>query len=360
MKKSILAIFLVILAAHVVVIGYFMYRNRHPQPATTEPPAAEQAAVPSGATTAEPTPPGVALRPRSQTLGVPYNYQGATFGDIPGLFGGKLATAGIAVDLDSRRVLWAKNPRRAVPIASMTKMMTELLSLEDIETRPDVDYETMVQVTPTAMKIGGSQVYLDVREAFPIRDLLKTVMIVSANDSAYLLAEFLGGGDPSAFVRRMNTRAGELRLPGTKFYNPHGLPGENAATDNASTCEAMIMLAEQLLEYPDAVKWASSTIDTFREGTATPFQLRNHNRLAGSCPGVNGMKTGFIQRSGFCITVTCLRGGRRIACAVTGFPSRKERDDFVRRLLDWAYANAATSPLQPQTADPLDLDVIPK
>jgi D-alanyl-D-alanine carboxypeptidase (penicillin-binding protein 5/6) len=238
----------------------------------------------------------------------------------------------------------------------MTKMMTALLVFEDIDARPDLDYETLVRVTPTTMKIGGSQVYLDVREEFPISELLKTVMISSANDSAYLLAEFLGGGDVNAFVRRMNERAAQLRLAGARFHNPHGLPGATADVDNVATSESMVVLAEHLLDYPDAVTWASTWIDFFRKDTAKPFQLSNHNRLVNQCPGVNGMKTGFIQRSGFCTTVTCERGGRRIACCVTGFPSRKERDEFVRHLLDWAYGRPPVAPIPP----PVEGDVIPK
>jgi len=357
MKKSLLAIGLVIVAAHVAVIGYFMYRNRQrvAEPPPPPPPTAE-APEAAAAPPADPTGLGPGARPRNPNLGKPFNYQGAAFGDIATVPGCNLATAGIAVDLDSRQVLWAKNPRQPVPIASMTKMMTALLAFEDIAARPDLEYGTMVQVTPAAMKVGGSQVYLDVRESFPLEELLKTIMISSANDSSHLIAEFLGHGDVHGFVRRMNERAVRLRLGGTRFHNPHGLPGASAAEDNVGTPEAMVVLAEHLLDIPDAVSWASTRIDFFRKDTDKPFQLTNHNRLVGECPGVNGMKTGFIQRSGFCTTITCERGGRRIACCVTGFPSRKERDDFVRRLLDWCYGRPAVAPLVP----PRETDVVPK
>jgi len=363
--KKLAAVFLLILAAHAAVIGYFIYRNRAKpaeQAPPTDLPANPAPAIPPPATDT----PGTAATPARQPhqlLGKPYHYQNAVFGDIPGLFGCNLATTGIAVDLDTHQVLWAKNPRRPVPIASMTKMMTALLVFETLDQRPDLNYDTMLPVTPSAMKVGGSQVYLDVRESFTIRDLLKAVMIASANDAAELLAEHLGGGSP-AFVQRMNRRAAELRLAGAKFHNAHGLPGATAATDNVATGESMIVLAEHLLTYPDAVKWASTRIDFFRQDSPKPFQLTNHNRLIGVCPGVDGMKTGFIQRSGFCITATCQRNGRRIACAVTGFPSRKERDDFVRRLLDWAYARpTAEFPSgTPSGADPGTTieDVVPK
>jgi D-alanyl-D-alanine carboxypeptidase len=356
MKKSLLAIGLVIVAAHVAVIGYFMYRNRQ-QPPPEPPPASEPAGnTPDVAAPADPADLGPGARPRSPSLGKPFNYQGAVFGDIPTVPGCNLATAGIAVDLDSRQVLWAKNPRQPVPIASMTKMMTALIAFEDIDALAEVDYETMVQVTPAAMKIGGSQVYLDVREAFPLGELLKTIMISSANDSSHLIAEFLGHGDVHGFVRRMNQRAARLRLAGARFHNPHGLPGASAAEDNVGSSEAMVILAEHLLDRPDAVAWASTRIDFFRKDSPKPFQLTNHNRLVGDCPGVNGMKTGFIQRSGFCTTITCERGGRRIACCVTGFPSRKDRDDFVRRLLDWCYGQPAVAPIPM----PRETDVIPK
>jgi D-alanyl-D-alanine carboxypeptidase (penicillin-binding protein 5/6) len=234
----------------------------------------------------------------------------------------------------------------------MTKMMTALLAFEDIKTREDLDFSTPVQVTQTAMKMGGSQISLDIRESFTMGELLKTIMIVSANDSAQLVADFLSGGDSFAFVQRMNQRAKELELPMTMFFNCHGLPGYTPAEDNISSPEAMTILAEELLQYPEAIQWASTKLDYLPRknlknpgAPKEPTMLRNHNKLVGSCPGVNGMKTGYIKRSGFCVTATCERGGKKMAAvaAGTGFKTQKERDAFVSKLLDWGYKRSALS-----------------
>nr|HPN85018.1 D-alanyl-D-alanine carboxypeptidase family protein [Victivallales bacterium] len=279
-----------------------------------------------------------------------FNYNGSVFGNIPELPTSAKATTGILVELDSGNVLWAKAPKRGVPIASMTKMMTSLLAFEDLKNRSDISLESPIQVSKTAMMIGGSQLYLDIRETFPLGDLLKAVMIMSANDASELVAEFLSGGNTYEFIARMNRRAQELKMPMTKFYNPHGLPGDSAAEDNISSPEGMVILAKELLEYPQAVEWASTKIDKLpRQNLKNPSvpkepsMLKNHNRLIGVCPGVNGMKTGFIRRSGFCVTVTCERGGKKMAAVVTGFKTQKERDAFVMKLLDWGYKRSANS-----------------
>ncbi len=268
-------------------------------------------------------------------------YHGALFGDIPGLPGSKNARTGILANIDTRKVLWAKKPRQAVPIASMTKMMTALLAFEAVaEPENGIDLHTPVQVTRGAMDIGGSQVYLDVRETFTLGELLKTIMIVSANDSAQLVAEFIGDGNSALFVEKMNAKARQMGLLSTSFTNPHGLP-EKKGSDNVSCCESLVYLAERLMEYPLAVKWASTWLDYIRQNTSKPFQLRSHNRLINTCKGVNGIKTGFIRRAGFCVTASCSRGGKRMVAVVTGFPSQKSRDEFVRKLLDWGYAETA-------------------
>jgi len=267
-----------------------------------------------------------------------YNY--AVQGNIPGLAASKNATSGILVDLGTRKALWAKNPKKSMPIASMTKMMTLLLAMEAIDKHENISLDTPVKVSVSAFRIGGSQVYLDPKETFPLRDLLKTVAIKSANDSAQLVAEFIGGGDSFLFVENMNNRAKELNMPGTRFFNPHGLPGDSSKEDNVSSPEGLALLAEELLKRKLAVEWASTWSYTFRAKTKKAMFLTNHNRLIKSCPGVDGMKTGFIRRSGYCTTVTCKRGSTRLVAVVTGFKARKERDKFVKKLLDWGYARS--------------------
>lgn len=270
-----------------------------------------------------------------------YNYKNAIDGNIPSIALSSEATSGILVDLDTRNVLWAKNPRESEPIASMTKMMTLLLAFEDMKKRPDVTLETMVQVSPGASKIGGSQVYLDPKESFPLGELMKTIAIKSANDSAYQVAYFLSNGDVAGFVNRMNERAKQLKMPNTNFVNPHGLPNESGENSKSSP-EGMAILAEQLLEYPALLGWTTKVYDSFRDKSSKAHQvITNTNKLIRDCAGVNGMKTGYIRASGFCITVTCVRGGKRMACVVTGYKTSNDRNNAVRKLLDWGYRRAA-------------------
>ncbi len=282
----------------------------------------------------------VAPKPKKRVL-VPkgFDYSKAVVGQIKELKDSNLPTSGIFIDMKTRKVLWAKNPRTAVPIASMTKMMTLLLALEDIMRPNNITSKTVVQVTREAFKVGGSQVYLDPKESFTLAELLKAVSIKSANDAAFLVAQFLGGGDVHSFVRRMNDRALQLGMKKTKFYNPHGLPGSTSRKDNVSCPEDLVLLAEQLLKYPPTTKLSSIWRDKFRNGT---FDLQNTNKLVegnkyGGAIGVDGMKTGYIKRSGFCNTITCKRGGRRIIAVATGFRTSAKRDNFMRKLLDWGY-----------------------
>lgn len=332
MKKFIITftIVAIVVGAHVVLLRHFIFpqKKKTPIEEVKSGDAADKGKIP----------PPADLSPAAKTPSLkPYIYKNAIYGDLEAVPASKTATSGILVDLNTRQVLWAKNPKKAVAIASMTKMMTEFIVFEELANRKDVNLQTQIQVTPTAAKIGGSQIYLDPKETFPLEDLLKAVMISSANDAAYLVAEYFGNGDVNAFVEKMNVRSKQLKLVGAKFYNPHGLPGDTAKEDNICSPEGLCMLAERLLDNPKAAEFARTKAATIRENTAKPFTLYTHNHLLGSCPGVNGMKTGFIQRSGFCITVTCQRGDRKMAAAVTGFPNRKERDIFMAKLIDWGY-----------------------
>ncbi len=246
---------------------------------------------------------------------------------------------GILIDWSSHRILWRKEADRPVPIASMTKMMTALLLAERVRNDPGLSLDTLVKITPAAAKIGGSQVWLDPRESLSLDDLLKCIMIMSANDAAFQIAHFLGGGDPAAFVKAMNRRARELGLERASFHSPHGLPGRSERDSDQATATEMAFLAARLLDYPEVVKWSSTRLSYIRENhpTFNPFQLVNRNRLITNAPGVNGMKTGFTSEAGFCVATTCVRDGRTLIAVVTGCSTSQDRDELVKALLDWGY-----------------------
>ena len=285
---------------------------------------------------------------KNPRFGKLFDYRKAIWDNKLSLAGCKQAYTGILVDLDSHKVLWAKYPRKAVPIASMTKMMTLLLAFEALDSRSDLDLETALPVTPDAAGMGGSQVYLDVKEIHPFGELLKTMAIKSANDSAYLVGEYIGGNSMAHFISAMNKRAYKLRMPSTKFVNAHGLPGNNQ-DNSVSSPEGLAILAEQLLQYPLLLRWTSTKQDYFRpEGDKSRQMLTNTNRLTGTCSGVDGLKTGYTRAAGFCVTATCLRGGKRLVAVVSGFKSSKARNAFVSKLFNWGYRRALELEDQPK------------
>ena len=221
----------------------------------------------------------------------------------------------------------------------MTKMMTVLLLMESIAADSELTLDTLIPVTRSAASIGGRQVYLDPREKLTLDELLKCTIIRSANDTAYLIAEYLSKGNVQDFIKRMNRRADELGFPTATFSSPHGLPLNGATPDKASPLE-LAFLARILLSHPEVVRWSSTRLEYIRENTSKfkPFQLINTNTLVEKVPGVTGMKTGFTQDAGYCMTVTCTRSDRTLVLVVTGCRSNESRDDLATKLLEWGFA----------------------
>lgn len=250
-------------------------------------------------------------------------------------------SAAAVIDPDQKTMLWGKNVTQQYPLASLTKMMTVLLLMEEIyQGNKGITLESTVKVTKAATKIGVRQVWLDPRETFTVDELLKCALIRSANDCAYLLGEFLGGGNHDSFVKLMNTRARQMGCQNFVFYNSHGLPDAATNKENQGSILELAYLAECLWQYPEIMKWTSTRQEFIRENTKKPFQLDTTNALLKTCPGVNGMKTGMTNNAGFCIVVTCEREQKRLITIVMGVSGRggdKTRDEIARRLIEWAY-----------------------
>ncbi len=341
--KSRLKLLIFILAAvallHVAVIGFF-YRKS--SAGSGEPGREQQRTEALPEKPAEPPGPAYRFRKPSEDpmFGKPFNYSTAVQGNIKGLPYADKVRSGFMVDLTTRNVLWMKNPRKAVPVASMVKMMTLLVAFEELENHPEWSLDTPVAITKGATKVARTGIiWLDTRETMPLADLMKALTIKSANDAAYQVAEFAGGGDIHAFTAKMNAKAAELKMPGTRFVSSHGLP-DKVHGNSLSSAEGMVILGERLLEYPDIMSWATTKQTYIRNGKT---ELTNTNRLVNPrWPGVDGLKTGYTKDAGYCLTFTCLRNGRRIMGCITGFPSaRKGRDPFARKLIDWGFARAA-------------------
>ena len=272
------------------------------------------------------------------------DFTGAARDNSPGLKLIDRATAGILVDMDTNKVLWAKNPSKPVPIASLSKIMTIMLAYE-IAMDNDSPYtlESLIPVTTEAINTEASKVYFKKGEMFTLRELLVAASVRSANDAAHLMAQHLGGGKADAFIEDMNRRAVEVGMTHTTFHNAHGLPGKTKALDNQSSPEDVARLCLLFRTYPYLMELAGLRTAPFREKDNPDYiLLQNHNNLLPGAktasPGVNGIKTGFTNRAGFCVAASCERSGRHLLAVVMGFPSQLDRDNFVRVLLDWGYA----------------------
>ena len=338
---------IVVLALHLLVIYLLVGPASEPDPARGGSEADPEPTAAEGSQTATDAPPPPADNPalprfrradfRDMSRPLPASVQART-GDCK---------TGVLLDWTHRTILWRKRETRPAAIASLSKMMTALLLMEAVSARDDVSLRTKVRVTKSAAGVGGSQVYLDPRETFTLGELLKCVMIFSANDAAQLVAEYCGGGDSDRFVRGMNGRAAELDLSSLKFHNAHGLPTPGQSEENQGCAIELAYLAGMLLRYPDVVGWSSTWLSYIREDTDKPFQLVNRNRLVNlkhreGVAGVNGMKTGYTRRAGYCVAATCEREKRVLIVVVSGCRTATERNRLVGALLEWAYAQPST------------------
>lgn len=264
-------------------------------------------------------------------FGTGFDYSRAVSGYLAKVPLTQRARSGILVDMNTHQVLWEKEAYKPVPIASMTKMMTVLLLFEKMEADPRITLDTMLPVTKAASMVGESSVYLRENEVFSLRDYLKAVIIKSANDAAFAIGEYVGGGDINKFLEMMNQRARELHMPGTKFVTPNGLP-DAQKRDCLSSAEGLALVAERLLEYPVYLEMSSS-----KGGKIRQMVYASTNRLLGKVEGVDGMKTGYTRNAGSCITVSCLRNGRRLVLVLTGFASATDRNNCATQLIEWGY-----------------------
>ncbi len=241
--------------------------------------------------------------------------------------------AALVMDRDSGRVLFAKDEHLRWPPASMTKMMTLLITMERVREKA-VGLDDVVTASAWASKIGGSQVYLRESERFPLRELLKAIVIASANDGAVAVAEYVAGST-DAFVTLMNQRAVELGLTETELHSVHGLPpGAGQQADLMSAMDLAIV-ARKLADFPEIMEWAALSEAPFRDGQ---LQMRNTNHLVRTYPGADGLKTGYYAAAGFEVTATATRDGLRLLAVVLGVPTKKGCFDETAKLLSNGFA----------------------
>ncbi len=227
-------------------------------------------------------------------------------------------------------VLYAKNEEEKLPIASVTKIMTSLLVFEALDSGK-ITYDEIVTVSDHAAQMGGSQVYLEPNEQMTVRDLMKAMMISSANDATVALAEHVAGS-VETFVGMMNNRASQLGMTNTYFKNPHGLDEEG----HYSCARDVAFMTRELLTHKDVTDFTTVWMDTIRDGA---FGLSNTNKLIRYYNGATGMKTGFTNAAGFCLSGTAMRDGLHLVAVVLGGESSNERFGTVKKMLDFGFAN---------------------
>ena len=193
----------------------------------------------------------------------------------------------------------------------------------------------MVTVSANAASMGGSQVYLEEGEEMVLEDLLKSVVIASANDAAVALAEYVAGSE-TAFVARMNARAAELGATSAHFENTNGL--DDTVSDHVLSARDIAILSRELIRHKEILKYSSIWMDTIRDGA---FGLTNTNRLVRFYPGCTGLKTGSTSKAGFCVSVTAEREGLSLIAVIMGAETRDTRNASAVRLLDWGFASFA-------------------
>lgn len=240
--------------------------------------------------------------------------------------------AAILIEAQTGEILYEKNPHEQLPPASMTKMMSMYLILEAINNE-SMQWDEVIRVSENAASYGGSQIFLKPGEEMIVRDLFKSIAIASANDSVTALAERVAGSE-EAFVEKMNEKAQELGMKNTVFKNPTGLTTEGHLT----TPYDMSIIARHLLsDYPEITEFSSLYEDYIRQDTESPFWLVNTNKLLKYVDGVDGLKTGFTQEAGYCLTATANRNDMRVIAVVMGGSKSDIRNQEVTRLIEYAY-----------------------
>lgn len=239
----------------------------------------------------------------------------------------------LVVDAETGNVLFEDHAATVVYPASVLKMMDMLVILEQID-QGKVQLDAMVQVTPEASRMGGSQIYLDPREQFTVQDLLYALAVQSANDAAVALAIHVAGST-EAFVALMNKRAAELGMKDSQFYSVHGLPPGKGQKVDQTSARDLAILSRELAKREDIFEYTSTTERPIRDGE---FILRNHNHLLDKVAGCDGFKTGYFGAAGFSIVATAKRNGVRIIAIVMGSKDRKVRDATAAELLAKGFA----------------------
>ncbi len=262
------------------------------------------------------------------------------------------AKSALLMDVATGQVLYESNAHEMLAPASVTKVMTMLLIMEAIDSGK-IRWEDTVTASEAAAAKGGSQIYLKVGETMSVADMVKSIAVSSANDCACAMAEHIAGSE-SAFVEMMNTRAKALGMENTRFVNCTGLDDSPEAVEHKTSAYDIALMSQALLhKHPDIKKYTTIWMDTVRNGT---FGLSNTNKMVRFYKGATGLKTGFTQQAGYCLSASAEREGLELIAVVMGCETSQKRFAACKSLLDYGFANfAVVEPEIPESSVPVKL-----
>ena len=253
--------------------------------------------------------------------------------------------AAVLIDADTGKVLFEQDAHKELPPASVTKVMTMLLALEAVEDGK-VKLSDKVTVSERAASMGGSQMYMEIGEVHTLEEMLEGIAIVSANDACVAVSEYIAGSE-EVFVEKMNQRAKELGMRDTHFVNTNGLP----VAEHYTSAYDIGLMSRLLLKHKHTQKWFNTwqtTIKVGLPGKEKDFGLTNTNKLIKQYPGANGIKTGFTQDAGFCLSASATKEDTTLIAVVLGAQTSKIRFEEVSKLLNYGFANYSSVTLADQ------------
>lgn len=237
--------------------------------------------------------------------------------------------AALLMDSATGTVLYENNSHEKMPMASVTKIMTMLIAMENIDSGK-MSYDDTVIGSAYAKSMGGSTIFLDEGEQLSVNDILKGIAVASGNDAAVAMAEHIAGSAP-AFVEMMNKRAAELGMKDTHFVNCNGLDADG----HYSSAYDIALMSRELLKHPGIHKFTTIWMDSLRDGK---FTLSNTNKLVRFYDGCTGLKTGSTSKAGFCISATAKRNNMHLIAVIMAAPTSKQRQADASALLNYGFS----------------------
>ena len=251
------------------------------------------------------------------------------------------AASGILLEPYSGKIIYSKEMDKEVSVASLTKMVAQIIILDEIE-KGKIKWDDVVTVSKNAADMGGSQIYLSDGEKMTVEDLMKGISVASGNDATVAMAEYISGSEEK-FVKRMNKKVKDLGLKHTNFVNCTGLDEKG---HYSSAYDMAIIARELIVNHPEILRFSSIYEDYLRKDTPNKFWLVNTNKLISQYEGTDGLKTGHTDDAGYCLSATVKRGDLRLIGIVLGENDSKVRNKETIDLLDYGFNNTKLKTLK--------------